>query len=77
MEKRKKLLVIVGPTAVGKTAVAICLARHFATHIVSADARQFFRELTIGTAKPTAAELQAAPHHGIAPVGEQIRRLVQ
>src|SRR5690349_17973345 len=65
MENRRKLIVIAGPTAVGKTGVAIVLARHFATHIISADARQFFREMNIGTAKPTAEELQAAPHHFI------------
>lgn len=65
MENRKKLLLVAGPTAVGKTGVAIFLARHFGAHIVSADARQFFREMTIGTAKPTASELQAAPHHFI------------
>jgi len=57
------LIVIAGPTAVGKTGVAILLAQHFSTHIISADARQFFREMNIGTAKPTAEELQAAPHH--------------
>src|SRR5690349_1918362 len=65
MEDRKKLIVVAGPTAVGKTRVAIALARHFGTHIVSADARQFFREMVIGTAKPSIDELQAAPHHFI------------
>ncbi|HTF22180.1 MAG TPA: tRNA (adenosine(37)-N6)-dimethylallyltransferase MiaA [Chryseolinea sp.] len=65
MENRKKLVVVAGPTAVGKTSVAIMLARQLNCHIVSADARQFFREMTIGTAKPTADELQAAPHHFI------------
>lgn len=65
MENRKKLIVIAGPTAVGKTGVAIALARHLNTHVVSADARQFYREMTLGTAKPTAQELQAAPHHFI------------
>lgn len=65
MDNRKKVIVIAGPTAVGKTAVAIVVARHFQTHIVSADARQFFREMTIGTAKPTDQELQAVPHHFI------------
>jgi tRNA dimethylallyltransferase len=65
MEDRKKLIVVAGPTAVGKTRVAIALARHFGTHVVSADARQFFREMVIGTAKPSADELQAAPHHFI------------
>jgi tRNA dimethylallyltransferase len=59
------LVVIGGPTGVGKTATAITLARHFNTHILSADSRQFYRELTIGTAKPTEVELAQAPHHFI------------
>lgn len=49
----------------GKTAVSILLARHFKTEIISADSRQIFRELTIGTAKPSEEELSAAPHHFI------------
>lgn len=61
----KKLIVIAGPTAVGKTAVSIQLAQHFRTEIVSADSRQIFKELTIGTAKPDEVELAAAPHHFI------------
>jgi tRNA dimethylallyltransferase len=61
----KKLIVIVGPTAVGKTALAIALAKHFQTEIVSADSRQIFRELSIGTAKPDEDELRAVPHHFI------------
>lgn len=65
MEHVKKLIVVVGPTAVGKTAVAIALAKHFRTEIVSADSRQIFRELNIGTAKPTGAELAQVPHHFI------------
>ena len=65
MEHVKKLIVVVGPTAVGKTAVAIALAKHFQTEIVSADSRQIFRELNIGTAKPTGAELEQVPHHFI------------
>lgn len=63
--KNKTLLVVAGPTAVGKTAVAIRLANHFQAEIVSADSRQIFRELNIGTAKPDEAELAAAPHHFI------------
>jgi tRNA dimethylallyltransferase len=62
---RKKLIVLVGPTAVGKTSVAIALAKHFGTEIISADSRQIFRELTIGTAKPSAPELEQIPHHFI------------
>jgi tRNA dimethylallyltransferase len=65
LEHVKKLIVVVGPTAVGKTAVAIALAKHFGTEIVSADSRQIFRELSIGTAKPTGEELAQVPHHFI------------
>lgn len=61
----KILIVVGGPTASGKTGFAIRLARHFDTHIVSCDSRQFFREMSIGTAKPDAEELAAAPHHFI------------
>lgn len=65
LEHVKKLIVVVGPTAVGKTAVAIDLAKHFQTEIVSADSRQIFKELNIGTAKPSGAELAQVPHHFI------------
>jgi len=65
MAKRKTLIAIVGPTAVGKTAMAISLAQYFKTEIISADSRQFYREMSIGTAKPGAAELAAVPHHFI------------
>jgi tRNA dimethylallyltransferase len=61
----KTLLVIAGPTASGKTAVAIKLAQHYKTVIVSADSRQFFREMSVGTAKPDADELAAAQHYFI------------
>lgn len=61
----KKLIVLVGPTAVGKTAAAIRLAQQLGTEIISADSRQIYREISIGTAKPSAAELQAVPHHFI------------
>jgi tRNA dimethylallyltransferase len=64
-ENKKTLVVVVGPTAVGKTATAILLAQHFNTEIISADSRQFYREMNIGTAKPYADELAAAPHHFI------------
>lgn len=63
--KRKTLLTIVGPTAIGKTRMAIALATHFGTEILSCDSRQFFKELRIGTAVPSADELMAAPHHFI------------
>ncbi|MEO3404453.1 tRNA (adenosine(37)-N6)-dimethylallyltransferase MiaA [Mucilaginibacter sp. CAU 1740] len=59
------LIVVAGPTAVGKTAAAIKLAQHFNTVVVSADSRQFFREMSIGTAKPDADELAAAKHYFI------------
>lgn len=62
---KKKLIVIVGPTAVGKTALAIHVAKEFHTEIISADSRQIYRELTIGTAKPNEAELQEVHHHFI------------
>jgi tRNA dimethylallyltransferase len=65
MVRENKLIVIVGPTAVGKTAAAIHLASRLSTEIISADSRQLFKELTIGTAKPTAEELAAVPHHFI------------
>jgi tRNA dimethylallyltransferase len=59
----KTLVVVVGPTAVGKTAVAIELARTLDTQVISADSRQIFKELTIGTAKPSSEELQQVLHH--------------
>ncbi|MFA6259879.1 MAG: tRNA (adenosine(37)-N6)-dimethylallyltransferase MiaA [Bacteroidia bacterium] len=62
---KKYLINIVGPTAVGKTALAIKLAKHFHTEILSSDSRQFYRELSIGTAKPSPDELQEVPHHFI------------
>lgn len=66
MSGRKKLLVsIVGPTAAGKTRLAIELAIHFGTEILSADSRQFYREMSVGTAKPNLYELAAARHHFI------------
>lgn len=63
--KSKTLIVIVGPTAIGKTALAIEVAKYFNTEIISADSRQFYREMEIGTAKPNAKELLAAKHHFI------------
>ena len=63
--KNKELIVIAGPTAVGKTSYAIELAQKYDTEILSADSRQFYRELQIGTAAPTKEELAAAPHHFI------------
>jgi tRNA dimethylallyltransferase len=61
----KFLISIVGPTAIGKTALSIKLANYFNTEIVSADSRQFFKEMQIGTAAPSREELAAATHHFI------------
>jgi tRNA dimethylallyltransferase len=61
----KKLYVIVGPTAVGKTGFAFALAKQLNTEIVSADSRQVYKELNIGTAKPSASELATVKHHFI------------
>ncbi|MFY0625864.1 MAG: tRNA (adenosine(37)-N6)-dimethylallyltransferase MiaA [Reichenbachiella sp.] len=63
MNSNKILVVIVGPTAVGKTMVSIDLALKFRAEIVSADSRQFYKEMEIGTAKPTAKEMATVPHH--------------
>ncbi|NVN94221.1 MAG: tRNA (adenosine(37)-N6)-dimethylallyltransferase MiaA [Bacteroidetes bacterium] len=65
MNKNKTLIVIIGPTAVGKTAMAIKVAQLFDTEIISADSRQFYKELNIGVAKPSTEELDAAPHYFI------------
>ncbi len=66
MTNSKPLVIsIVGPTAVGKTALAIAVAKHFDTEVVSADSRQFYKEMEIGTAKPTREEQQVVPHHFI------------
>ena len=59
------MLVIVGPTAVGKTALCVDLAKHLQTDIISADSRQFYRELAIGTAKPSISEQGGVKHHFI------------
>jgi len=61
----KKLIVIVGPTAVGKTAAAISVAEKLHTEIISADSRQVFKEMNIGTAKPSPEELKRITHHFI------------
>jgi tRNA dimethylallyltransferase len=63
-ESKNKLLIhIVGPTAIGKTSMSIKVANHYKTEIISADSRQFFKELNIGTAKASEEELNEAPHH--------------
>ncbi|MBU1374018.1 MAG: tRNA (adenosine(37)-N6)-dimethylallyltransferase MiaA [Bacteroidetes bacterium] len=63
--KQKTLIVIAGPTAIGKTALAIEIAQTYQTEIISADSRQFFKEMSIGTAKPNPQELATVPHHFI------------
>jgi tRNA dimethylallyltransferase len=63
--KKKTLISIVGPTAVGKTGVAIELAKQFKAEIISSDSRQFYKEISIGTAKPEVGELAQIPHHFI------------
>ncbi|HSB92248.1 MAG TPA: tRNA (adenosine(37)-N6)-dimethylallyltransferase MiaA [Flavitalea sp.] len=61
----KRVIIICGATATGKTALAINAARHFQTEIISCDSRQCYREMTIGVAKPSPGELQEVPHHFI------------
>lgn len=63
MSTTKKLIIIAGPTAVGKTDLCVKLAQLLDTEVVSADSRQFYRELAIGTAKPTPEEMQGVIHH--------------
>ncbi len=65
MNRQKHLIVIGGATATGKTAVGIQVAKHFNTEILSADSRQFYSEMSIGTAKPSTEELAQVPHHFI------------
>jgi len=62
---KKILLTVVGPTAIGKTSLAIDLALHFGTEIISCDSRQFFKEMSIGTAVPSSEELAQVKHHFI------------
>ncbi len=64
--KQPTLIVIVGPTGSGKTALSVALAQHYCAPIISTDSRQFYRGLAIGTAQPTAEELSLAEHHFIA-----------
>ena len=63
--KNKYLITIVGPTAIGKTALSISVANHFNAEIISCDSRQFYKEMTIGTAVPSIKELNSAKHHFI------------
>ena len=66
VSKTFTIILVAGPTAVGKTAAAIRLAQHFGTSIISADSRQCYQELNIGVARPSPAELAAVPHYFIA-----------
>jgi tRNA dimethylallyltransferase len=61
----KNLITIIGPTAIGKTSLSLVLANHYKCEIVSCDSRQFYKEMTIGTAVPTSIEMDSAPHHFI------------
>lgn len=62
---KKNLIVIAGPTAIGKTSLAIELAKYYKCPVISADSRQFYKEMNIGTAKPTPEEIQTIPHYFI------------
>ncbi len=64
-ENKNYLIVVIGPTAIGKTALGIKLANHFKSDIISCDSRQFYKEMAIGTAVPSEEELKAAKHHFI------------
>jgi tRNA dimethylallyltransferase len=66
LTNHKTVYIIVGPTAVGKTSFAISLAKHLQTEIISADARQCYKEMNIGVATPSKSELEKVPHHFIA-----------
>jgi len=61
----KQLIVISGPTASGKTSLSVALAKHFNSCVLSADSRQFYKEVSIGTAKPTIEEMEGIPHYFI------------
>ncbi len=65
LPQKTLLICVVGPTAIGKTSLAIKLAKAFSTEIISADSRQFYKEMCIGTAVPSKEELEAVPHHFI------------
>lgn len=64
-ENKNYLIVVIGPTAIGKTSLAIKIAQHYNCDIISCDSRQFYKEMTIGTAVPSIEEQQAAKHHFI------------
>src|SRR5688572_9166281 len=70
-KKQNQLIVIAGPTASGKTRLAIEVAKELKTEIVSFDSRQFYKEISIGTSKPTEKELNEVPHHFIGHISIQ------
>lgn len=61
--EKPTLIVVVGPTAIGKTALGVALATHFQADVISADSRQLYKEMSIGTAKPSPEEMQGVKHH--------------
>ena len=63
--KEKKLIILLGPTGVGKTELSLQMAEELGTEIISCDSRQMYREMKIGTAAPTEEELKRVPHHFI------------
>lgn len=63
---KNTLIVLVGPTAVGKTELSLRIAEHFSCDIISADSRQFYDKMNIGTAAPTNVELSRVQHHFVA-----------
>ena len=65
----KTLIVLTGPTAVGKTAVSLDIAKHFGIPVINADSRQIFKELRIGTARPTEAEMEEVKHYFVGTLG--------
>ena len=65
----KTLIVITGPTAVGKTAISLEIAKHFGIPVINADSRQIYRELKIGTARPTEAEMKEVRHYFVGTLG--------
>lgn len=71
MQKQPQLIVVMGPTASGKTAYAIDLAKKYNAEIFSADSRQFYAEMNIGVAKPTLEELEVAKHHFVGHISIQ------
>ena len=66
---RKTLIVITGPTAIGKTALCLDIAKHFDIPIINADSRQIFRELKIGTARPTEEQMREVKHYFVGMLG--------